>query len=433
MCDSLKGFISQALYGSDPDLAPFPIELKESSRQDAGIVSKRPVKLWELSNHYHCPVIGTCLSVEELRKLVRQCGVEVEDDSDYALHSLFVSHASEANLLSRSAQKHLEKKYAIYRKRFAKITNSNALLQQWHEAWKQGDIAGAFWAVMTHPVANKVIRHEAYAKIHMLSHQVGSLQRADLRKLHQLEQREIELQARLKELQKSVTERDKRLQILQRELEEARWVARQQPKPADANNELQRQLQQAQLEIAKLREKTEKAPAQNAALQTQVTQLDARLQIEQAERAALEKHLEGLLAPSCRDCEMSDSEQCPASDMQGRCLLYVGGRNKLKAHFRTLVEQQYGGRFLHHDGGLHGKDQCLYQVLCQADLVFCPVDCISHHACQMVKQFCKKHHKPMVLLRSESLSAFTRGLQESLPITESMTAESSIVVGALRD
>ena len=33
-------------------------------------------KLWEIGNKYHCPIVGTCLTVDELRKLARRADLE---------------------------------------------------------------------------------------------------------------------------------------------------------------------------------------------------------------------------------------------------------------------------------------------------------------------------------------------------------------------
>ena len=48
-------------------------------------------KLWELERHYHCSVIGTCLTLTELRKIQRQLkGIVHALDTDYDLHRVFV-------------------------------------------------------------------------------------------------------------------------------------------------------------------------------------------------------------------------------------------------------------------------------------------------------------------------------------------------------
>lgn len=371
---------------------------------------KRPCKLWELHSRYHCPIIGTCIDMDELRKLLRQGGVEIEQSSEYELHGILVGHADSQNRLSKLLQKYLEKKYTAHRKRFAAAKTPEGLLGFWREAWKIGDIAGAFWAVLTHPLVNEEIRYEVYGQVHMLSHQMGSLQRADLNKLHRLQQRELELMAQVNELWKTGREREKQLLDLRQENQALRRKPTAVENTRDGQTaRLRQQLQQAEQAQARLRERFETAVGQNHAQQIQIDQLEARLELEHGEREVLEQHLTSLLAP-CQDCDQA----CQAPEMRGQKVLYVGGRDKLKPHFRALVEQQYGGEFVHHDGGLHGKESCLAQMLCQADFVFCPVDCISHNACNLVKQHCKKNNKPMVLLRTESLSAFTRGLRDAL-------------------
>jgi hypothetical protein len=44
--------------------------------------------------------------------------------------------------------------------------------------------------------------------------------------------------------------------------------------------------------------------------------------------------------------------------------------------------------------------------------VFCPVDCISHDACQRVKRCCKRNNTPFVPLRSSGVSGLIRGLTQ---------------------
>lgn len=48
-------------------------------------MTRRP-KLWELDGKYHCPVVGTCLSIEELRRLARREAVLAATASDFDAH-----------------------------------------------------------------------------------------------------------------------------------------------------------------------------------------------------------------------------------------------------------------------------------------------------------------------------------------------------------
>jgi hypothetical protein len=51
-------------------------------------------KLWDVPAEYHCPIIGTCLHVEELRQIARKAGNSLDPrSSDYQLHVRFVAAA----------------------------------------------------------------------------------------------------------------------------------------------------------------------------------------------------------------------------------------------------------------------------------------------------------------------------------------------------
>jgi len=51
------------------------------------------------------------------------------------------------------------------------------------------------------------------------------------------------------------------------------------------------------------------------------------------------------------------------------------------------VVERAGGQFVHHDGGLEDGESRLWRALGSADVVICPVDCVSHNACLLAKQF----------------------------------------------
>lgn len=132
----------------------------------------------------------------------------------------------------------------------------------------------------------------------------------------------------------------------------------------------------------------------------------ANLREAEAERAALEAVLQSGIAGGA-ECAAPDT---PAIDLCGRRIAYVGGREATIRHFRDLIERA-NGRFAHHDGGVEGGAARLDRVLNQADVVLCPVDCVSHRACLRAKNFCKRTAKTFVPLRSASLSSLAAGLQ----------------------
>jgi len=90
-------------------------------------------------------------------------------------------------------------------------------------------------------------------------------------------------------------------------------------------------------------------------------------------------------------------------------VLYVGGRSGLKGQYRLLGER-FGCQVLHHDGGVEQSPHHLQQLLTKADAVVCPVDCVSHDACAMVKRMCRGSMKPVLFARSSGLSSLASSL-----------------------
>ncbi len=362
-------------------------------------------KLWEIPEKYHCPVIGTCLSVAELDKLTRRAKLDTRGMSDYDKHVLFVSLVEQSkDKLMRLTQKYLLQKYARYLKQAKAIKDKATLQQFWQQAYQRGEVAAGLWVISTHPQADKALLHEVYAQVHMLSHQVGAMERADIGKIHQLQQDLDSLKQQLQRSQKQHREQIEKNTTLNQALEAAELKIRvleqsKMPTAAQLNAKPSPNLQ-----------------AHNDALKVQISNLKQTLG-EQENILTQEKQrnteLEQLLDPeeafSTTACVLEQA--CSQTCLEGQCVLYLGGRAGLSPHLRDLVEQK-GGRFLYHDGGLEGKVQRLDPLLSQADMIFCPLNCISHAACNKARHFSKKYQKNMHLLASDSVSAFDKKLQQ---------------------
>lgn len=74
---------------------------------------RRRCRLWELDD-YLCSVIGTCLSVKELKKLGRKMEMNIDFAiSAYELHALFVHKAGEVDNDSKLIEKRLNHKFQL--------------------------------------------------------------------------------------------------------------------------------------------------------------------------------------------------------------------------------------------------------------------------------------------------------------------------------
>jgi len=390
------------------------------------------LKVWEVSSHYYCAALGTCLTLKELRQIGKKASIEgISTWTDYEMHVFFIHALNEKCYVSIQVNKLLDKKYKINILHFSKTKTEEDRIVLWNKAIASGDIAGAFWALLTHPNTVDNTLFQVYGKVHMLSHLSGATARIDMREFHQLEQRNQELESQIKKNKKVVKKKfDKKetyikqlktqlataqsekkvLQTAQQELEKI--------KHSPLVESLQHRLNQLTIDFnnAVTRSVRAEASAQNwkqhaTREQQQKQTLEQQLNDLSEEKLSIENILSQLLAKQQTD--KSDCATCPNSnpDLCGRCVLYIGGRTGQYSHFRQLVEQQ-NGQFIHHDGGREDGHQKLASIVSKADVVLCPLDCVSHNAMNAVKRHCQNNTKQLVFIPHASLSAFSKGLSE---------------------
>lgn len=384
---------------------------------------RRP-KLWELDEKHHCPVIGTCLTLEELKKVARKGGFSGKSFEPYRLHVEAVSLSCSRNATAEAMHKLLERKFSLDLARFNRLRSDAEVLSLWKWHLERGEVAGPMWAVLTHKAASKETRNAVYADVHMLSHQVGAGQAADVRRLENLEREHAVLRAAHAALKESETETAYANQALGRELKDARGATRALAEEAEALRQrlhtfesgqamvsLGRRLFLAEAQAARATE----LEARLKAMEQRVGQLRAdkvrlarELEEASAERDALERLWVGEAKPAS---EMSCNGACEQCDhrLQGRCVLCVGGRTPLLPQYRQLAER-LGVRLIHHDGGKEEALARLPELLNASDAVICPTDCVGHLAYYQLKKHCKQSGKPCVLAKSSGVAGFAAAL-----------------------
>ena len=363
---------------------------------------RRRRKLWEVDGAFLCPVVGTCVPMERLRRLARRVGLaQASSRSDYELHHAAVHLAGERNEFSRLLQKELEARFAAAAARFAVADSDERLLALWRSALAAGDIAGALWALMTHPFASPDLLQLASQDVHMLSHQVGASSRADLRRLAQAEADNRALRERLEESQCSASRqlaaKEQRISLLERQLADAAGTQLRLHEAEGRLRCLEASAPPAQPDAA-LRKRLVESEARCARLAAQATEL--RRERDAAE-AALQPSLRHPAHPEPR------SQRC---DLSGHRVLYVGGHTSLVEQYRQAVEH-CGAKLLHHDGGIEESLKRLQPLLAAADVVVCAAGETSHAAYYIVKRFCKQAGKPCALLRRGSVASLVGALR----------------------
>lgn len=364
-------------------------------------------KLWELPHAFHCALIGTCLSVPEMRKLAPHSGYDASKMTDYSLHTVVVGYCESRSALTEAIQRFLDKRHAQAVARFAPATDTSVIAFLWREALMRGnDIPGALWAAWTHPAIDDELGREIHGDIHMLSHQLGTKVRADLRQLEHYKSEASRLRGEADALRQGLSNacraHDKALATLRRELAAAQRHA---PRVAALERELATVARERRDHVA-LRQRNAMLAARAEALEERHAnnaRRAAQLEIELAD--AREALAAGAFSetPTCgRDCP-------PGAALKGRCVLCVGGRSGLVDGYRKLVETR-GGRFLHHDGGQEESLHRIDAAIANADAVVCQSSCVSHAAYWRMKEACKKLGKPCVFVQSPGVGSFERSL-----------------------
>lgn len=408
------------------DHATFPLSENASTNVSPTLRTLAPTpvrtqrrKLWELEEKYHCPVVGTCLSLEELKKIARQAGFAGREVEPYRLHVEAVSISIKRNESAQAMHKLMERKFRLFIARFEQAKSDAEVRALWRQHLDRGEVAGALWAAITHKAASVETRNIVYGDLHMLSHQVGAGQAADLRRLAYLERENAELKQAARRNdernRRELAEKSARIGNLEQEAAQARRridVAdpiRQRLEVLEsgvAMVAMGRRLLVLENDLARLRASHQRAAAQAAALQEEVERLRNERDAAQTETEAMERLW--LQTPAAESACDGECNVCP-SRLAGRCVLCVGGRTPLLPQYRQLAER-LGVRLIHHDGGREEAMSRLPDLLAAADAVICPTDSVGHLAYYQLKRHCKANAKPCALVKSSGVASFAAGL-----------------------
>lgn len=377
---------------------------------DGGKAQRR--KTWEISSTFHCSIIGTCLTAAELRHFLAKLGdTDARTASDHALHSRGVRAAGQRDTAGKLLNKALDRRHETILKRFSKLSTAAEVRKLWNECVEQGEISGAYWAVMSHPATDHALVQDVFGEVHMLSHLVGSSSRLDIARLRKL-QTEVDEKnekiSRQEERLHAAAEDRSRLQKRIEELEEGLVRAQAQRLKGEgaAVGEATQSALVHRLEAEKAR--ADALALRLVAMETKWSEAERRLAAVFERAAALEHEVE-VLETALAGEEATYTVHSPSGQSSagtdGRSILYVGGRRNLFERLRALAAQR-GIELLVHDGGIEDNNSLLPGLVGQASVTLFPVDCISHSAAGIVKRLCRENGKPYVPMRSASLASF---------------------------
>ncbi|MBS0317165.1 MAG: DUF2325 domain-containing protein [Proteobacteria bacterium] len=376
-------------------------------------------RLWELPSHALCPVIGVCLPMPLLRKcLAKALGGRVLA-GDYELHCGVISDCGRRTPIAQQLQRLLDQRYAAALRVAAQQKTGDALLRWWSAARPGAEVPGALWATLSHARCDSELQDRVLRDIHMVQHQVGSAERADLRRLGALENENRALNeelARSRNRCQHLTQQ-RALEVEMFQADKVRLRIELVRRGAELEG-LRATLRRLQAAVPELRRRQELA-TQVGDQQSRIHALEHALLAARQDLAHARRHgEEARPAPADADPARAPADEAePVLPALGeRSVLCVGGRPSAVPVYRQLIERT-GGRFLHHDGGQEDAVAKLDVNLAAADLVICQTGCISHHAYWRVKEHCKRTGKRCVFVDKPSVSSLHKALTDLLPPT----------------
>jgi hypothetical protein len=393
---------------------PTPDQLCATTHATARTTGSRRRRLWEVDRSCHCPLVGVSLPMDTLRRLVNKALGATAVANDYEVHAGAVSECARRCKLAELMQAELDTRYVREIQAFKAAKSALAVAELWIAALKAGDVAGAFWAALSHPRCDMPLQEALCRDLHMFQHQAGAGVRLEIARFNALADENGVLVRELGKVQERVTRvmAEKTAEIVQ--LQTGLVQARAEAIAKDSQiSFLTQDLDTLRATVPQLEERQR--------LQQRLDLMVQRLEVADAQNAELRRKL----AQAERTTPTAERPEgvipiellTPASPLQAvvhlkeKLVLCVGGRSGNVANYRDVVER-VGGRFSHHDGGLEDSSIALDANLAAADLVICQTGCISHNAYWRVKDFCKRTGKRCVFVENPSTSSLERGLAQ---------------------
>jgi hypothetical protein len=271
----------------------------------------------------------------ELRQTITRLGLIFADWTGHEMHHKAVSLAAKHDRAGKLLHKPLDRRHRLAISQVGKARADVDLTKLWRDAVRRGDIPGAYWAALTHPASTQALVRLVFGEVHMLSHLVGAANRADIRRLTELEQKNAALEVKLRHQQEALREAALTRDASIRDLREALRpkLGEEVPLQTGDEGEALRAL------VTDLEKPLNAESRRRAALETRFSDLRGELTRERTARGALEVEIEALRSElSAVEAGLVPEAEWAAWRMGNLSLLYVGGRSHQIAHLRSVSE-----------------------------------------------------------------------------------------------
>lgn len=368
-------------------------------------------KIREIDSMYHCSIIGTCLGFCEVRSLLEESYKEdFYGFPDYILHGMAVNGAGEVSRFSNRLTEKLNSKYRADVYRADSIDHILDLQKYWDSSYKEGKIAGPYWAVLSHLKCNKTLRDQAFGEIHMLSHLACEGTRASLEEIRNLRSELGRLKSKSNESRSRnfhLSEENKSLRMENRRLTE-RTEELIEEKRTKSESSL---FVNYEVIVEKLKNKLKIAKQRIGHLEDRLYDNDEKMEVLREYNkfiTGLSKSADGVSGGACDICRAEIG-----LNLNGKRVLLVGGRLSMVPYCKSLVESMEG-EFSSHDGGKEQSKLTLRSLALGSDIVICALDCVSHDATRCVKKICSGGQQKIIMLKNSGLSTFVKELRKAV-------------------
>ena len=376
------------------------------------------IPVWEVVSNFRCPLIGSCLTIEEQRKILKKTALLKKGGSEFDAHHMLMDYAGTENPVSHKADRYIRNKYKFAISDYKELREKE-LETLWREAKDSGEMAGLFYVIATRKDISMKMKMLAFGDIHMMGHSnmhdiMKARKALNLEKnvnektearLNDEKNKNRELKALIKKHIKTISSLESSADSLSKQLEKKSDAV---VKPETGEfHKLKVQLTSVMKKNEQLTKENQVTLREKRKLEIRYFDSESTCKILRGEILQLMKHDSAQRHELCeRDCVPGT---CPTCETCPKQILMIGGMTKMKPFYRDIVESN-GNEFIYHDGYMKNKTRQLSDLVASSDLVLCPVNCNSHNACLRIKKLCKKHNKPYKMMPCSSLSAVSKAV-----------------------
>jgi hypothetical protein len=276
-----------------------------------------------------------------------------------------VARASERGPVGREITRTLDVKHAAILRKVGAERDQARLAALWDDLCGRGLIAGAYWAIMSHSHVAEPLKMHAFGEVHMLSHFMGGCNRHNVKELWlaqwRLDQLADTVARARRQAQETIAARDQKISELEHELRKARQQLAtthggrppRSPGTAPVGGLHRSGADRGGRRLAAARARLVALEADNQRLQALLGVLIETAQPKPA------------MAPEPGPIQAVAGDRAP--QLEGRCILYVGGRSgRIVEGVPAASRRRTGGEpAIARAPGRPGRFRALPDRLCQ--------------------------------------------------------------------